>query len=219
MELKVRQRYALSTYFFLSGFCFSTWAARIPTIKTFFDLNEAQLGNVLLTLPICSMIGLPFSGWLVARYNSRVPLLVSFLLFAISLIFIGYAQSTVALISAIGSFAFCMRILNISMNTQAITLQKQYDKKINGAFHGIWSTGGIAGVGFSTLTLKLDIPMTQHLLMVAILTIVVSLLTFKFLLTNDKAPSGNKLILGKPDPFVFYLGLLVFFAAICEGGM
>jgi MFS family permease len=38
-------------------------------------------------------------------------------------------------------------------------------------------------------------------------------------LRNDRAATGNKLALGRPDPYIFYLGLLVFFAAICEGGM
>ena len=81
MELKVKQRIALGTYFFLSGLSFATWASRIPTIKTFFDLNEAELGTVLLAMPISSLIGLPISGWLVSKFDSRQPLLVSFILF------------------------------------------------------------------------------------------------------------------------------------------
>ena len=42
---------------------------------------------------------------------------------------------------------------------------------------------------------------------------------YRFLLRNDRAAAGNKLAFGKPDPYILYLGLLVFFAAICEGGM
>src|SRR5690606_22806353 len=37
--------------------------------------------------------------------------------------------------------------------------------------------------------------------------------------SNDKSVSGNKLILGKPDTFILYLGFIIFFAAMCEGGM
>jgi MFS family permease len=39
------------------------------------------------------------------------------------------------------------------------------------------------------------------------------------LIQNDRSPSGNKLQLTRPDPYIVFLGLLVFFAAICEGGM
>ena len=45
MNLVTKQRIALSSYFFLSGLCFATWASRIPTIKEFFNLNEAELGK------------------------------------------------------------------------------------------------------------------------------------------------------------------------------
>lgn len=105
------------------------------------------------------------------------------------------------------------------MNTQAITLQKQFNRKINGSFHGLWSTGGIVGVGFTTLLVALNISMIPHLLMVSAAIILTTLFSYRFLLRNDRSTSGNKLVFGKPDPYILYLGLLVFFAAICEGGM
>ena len=75
------QRIALSTYFFLSGLCFSSWASRIPTIKDFFNLNDAQLGTILLVMPLSALLGTVVSGWLVSKFDSRDPLVVSFLLF------------------------------------------------------------------------------------------------------------------------------------------
>lgn len=201
------------------GFCFSTWASRIPTIKSAFDLNEAQLGNLLLVMPVSSLLGLPISGWLISKFNSRGPLGLAALFFSFALALIGEANNLILLVTAIASFSFCMRIVNISMNTQAITLQKSYGRKINGSFHGLWSTGGLLGVGFSTLMLKLQVSMPQHLFYVSLFTFIVTAGAYAFLLKNDKAPAGNKLRLGKPDKFILYLGLLVFFAAICEGGM
>lgn len=219
MELKNKQRFFLSTFFFLSGVCFATWASRIPTIKNIFGYNEAELGTVLLFMPGSSLIGLPISGWLVARYDSRKPLAIAFILLAVALSFIGFAGTNFTLVASICLFAFCMRILNIAMNTQAIALQKQFDNKINGSFHGLWSTGGIVGVAFSTLMVALNVQIGQHLLIVSVITLITTVFSYRYLLTNDRSASGNKLILGKPDPHIAYLGLLVFFAAICEGGM
>ena len=68
------QRVSLSIYFFLLGFGFSTWASRIPSIKENFNFDEAELGNLLLVMPISSMIGLPISGWLVSKFNSSGPI-------------------------------------------------------------------------------------------------------------------------------------------------
>lgn len=203
----------------MAGFGFATWASRIPTIKMDFDLNEAQLGNLLLAMPISSLLGLPISGWLVSRFESRFPLQISFILFVLSLALIGMADSLLAIIFGICLFSFCMRILNIAMNTQSLTLQKSFEKKIIGSFHGLWSTGGLAGVGFSTLMIKFKVPMDTHLIVVSVFCLLTSLFVYRSLLKKDRAIEGNKLILGKPDKFILYLGILVFFAAICEGGM
>jgi MFS family permease len=216
---KERQRLFLNAFFFLAGVCFSTWASRIPTIKMHFHYNEAELGTILLFMPVSSLVGLPISGWLVTRYDSRIPMTAGFVMIAVSLVAIGISNNTVLLIASICVFAFSTRIMSISINTQAINLQKQFVNKINGTFHGMWSTGGIVGVGLSTLFVALDISIAVHFLIVASCTVLAALSAFNFLPGNDRAASGNKLSLGKPDPYIVYLGLLVFFAAICEGGM
>ncbi|WP_210465410.1 MFS transporter [Rufibacter roseolus] len=219
MQLIQKQRIFLSLFFFLSGFNFSSWASRIPTIKQALNLNEAELGTILLTMPISSLIGVPLSGWLVSRFETRIPLSVGFLLNSIALSFIGLASTPVALAMVLFMFSLSMRIFNISVNTQAITLQKQFDKKINGSFHGLWSTGGIIGVGFTTLLISLDVPMVPHLITVSVISVLATIISFRYLLQNDRSTSGNKLTLSKPDPYILFLGLLVFFAAVCEGGM
>jgi MFS family permease len=219
MQQKTSQRIFLSAFFFLSGICFATWASRIPTIKTAFSFNEAELGTILLAMPIASLAGLPISGWLVARFDSRVPLAFAFIGLACSLALIGFAPNTISLVLAICLFSFSLRVLNISMNTQAITLQKQYTKKINGSFHGLWSTGGILGVAFSTLLVGLDVSMQTHFLIISVLTFILTIICYRYLIKNDRSTSGNKLQLRKPDPYIIYLGLMVFLAAICEGGM
>lgn len=219
MEPKNLQRIALSAYFFLSGLCFSSWASRIPTIKDLFNLNDAQLGSILLVMPISALLGTVASGWLVSRFDSRDPLIGSFLLFSVSLIGISFVRNTFLLIVLLGLFSIFMRVLNIAINTQSITLQEKFQRKIVGSFHAIWSFGGVAGVLFSTAMVKSGVSMESHLTIIAVLTISGSLVAYKYLLRNDKSQTGNKLIFGKPDAFILYLGLLIFFASICEGGM
>lgn len=219
MDLRDRQRLFLGAFFFLSGFCFSSWASRIPTIKTTFGYNEAELGTILLFMPVSSLIGLPISGWLVSRYDSRVPLSVAFVALSLALSAIGFSTTSLTLIASLCAFAFSLRILNIAVNTQAVTLQKQFQRKINGSLHGLWSTGGIAGVGFSTLMVALKIPIHIHFIIVSGMTLLMTSVSYRHLLRNDRATSGNKLKIGKPDPYIVYLGILIFLAFICEGGM
>jgi fucose permease len=142
-----QQRIFLSVFFFLSGISFSSWTSRIPTIKAALDLNEAELGSVLLAMPVSSLIGLPLSTWLVSRFDSRVPVAAGFVANAFCLPLIGLSRNPYMLVVALFLYAMSMRIINIAMNTQAITLQKRFDRKINGSFHALWSTGGSWGLG------------------------------------------------------------------------
>lgn len=218
-DTRTRHRVSLSIYFFLSGFCFSSWTSRIPTIKSVFNLNDAQLGNLLMVLPASSLIGLPLSGWLVSRYESRIPLGISFGFYCIAMAGIGFSGSMTMLIISIFGFAFTMRIFNIAINTQSIILQKQFEKKINGAFHALWSSGGLIGIVFTTFMIKLNIKIEWHLAMVAVFTLISAILFFPYLLKNDKVSTGNKIIIGKPDTFILSLGLIVFLSSLCEGGI
>ena len=219
MLTKEQNRFALSVLFFISGFCFSSWASRIPTLKAAFEMNEAQLGNFLFILPVCSLIGLPISGWLVSRFDSRHPLLVGFLLFTLSLAGIGWTQEMEVLIVFVALFAFGLRMINISMNTQAIQVQRKFDKPINGSFHGLWSLGGLMGILFATLMIRFNLGIEKHLAFVGILAVIITLISYLFMLKNDREITVNKLRFGKPDSFIFYVGLMVFCAAVCEGGI
>jgi MFS family permease len=219
MISKSKQRVFLSLAFFLAGFSFASWASRIPTIKMAFDFNDAELGSILLAMPVGSLLGLPISGWLVSKYNSRVPLTVGYALNTLSLALIGFTHSVPALVGAVLLFSFTTRIFNISVNTQAITLQKRFEHKIMGSFHGFWSTGGIFGILFATLMLELNVSLHIHFLIVAIAALLATLYSYQFLLKDDKSETGNKIILSKPDPYIFYLGIVVLLSAICEGGM
>lgn len=219
MKTNKHHRLALSVFFFLAGFCFSSWASRIPSLKATFAMNEAELGSFLFILPICSLIGLPISGWLISKYDSRYLLISGFLIFIVALLGIGYAGSMELLTVAVCFFAFGLRAINISMNTQAIQLQKRYGKAINGSFHGIWSLGGLTGILFATLIIYLNISMATHLAAVVLFGLLLSLTAYSYLLKNDRETGGTKLRLGSPDKFIFYTGLVVFCAAVCEGGI
>ncbi|WP_339661728.1 MFS transporter [uncultured Polaribacter sp.] len=219
MQERNLQRISLSIYFLLSGICFSSWASRIPTIKDNFNFSDEQLGNLLMIMPASAIIGIPLSGWLVSKYDSRIPQQFSYIFFAISLLLIGYATGLPLLIFALFLFAVSIRILNISINTQSIVLQEKFEKRIVGSFHGLWSIGGVVGVLFTTLMLKLNISIQAHFLMVAIFTLITIFIAYPYLIKNDKSKNGNKFRLEKPNKYIMLLGLMLFFAAICEGGM
>lgn len=152
--------------FSLSGLCFASWASQIQTIKSFFSLNDAQLGGILIIMPLAALVGTVASGWLVSRFDSRGPLFVSFVCFSLALIEISLVRTTFLLVLTLALFLMAMRVLNIAMNAQSITLQGQFQNKIIGALHGIWSFGGVVGVLFSTVMVKYAITIQSHFIII-----------------------------------------------------
>lgn len=214
-----KQRIALSAYFLLSGICFSSWASRIPTLKTNYNLSEEDLGNLLMIMPASAIIGIPLSGWLVAKFDSRTPLQIASVAFLLSLFALSWDLSLIGIAFALVIFSVALRIINIAINTQSLAIQEKFEKKIVGSFHGLWSIGGILGVLFSTVMLKYNISIYWHFLSVALFGCLIIVTMFPFLIKNDRAKVGTKFKLGKPSRYITLLGLMVFFAAICEGGM
>lgn len=214
-----KQRIALSAYFLLSGICFSSWASRIPTLKTNYNLSEEDLGNLLMIMPASAIIGIPLSGWLVAKFDSRIPMQISSIAFLISLFSLSFGFSIIGLAISLVFFSISLRIINIAINTQSVSIQNKFEKKIMGSFHGVWSIGGILGVLFSTIMLKFDISIFWHFLFVSLFGLMITVSMFPFLLKNDKSKVGTRFKLEKPSKYISLLGLMVFFAAICEGGM
>jgi len=213
------QRWALILNFLLSGICMGTWTSRIPTIKTDFGLNEAELGSLLLSMPIASTLGIPLSGWIVSRWESRKPLMFSTLVNIVCLIAIGFTKSYFILQLSIFLFAFAFRILNIAINTQSLVVQQLFEKRIVGMFHAFWSFGSLLGVGISTLMVKYQVPMADHMVYVSVGMFVMLMVSYPLMIRNDQSQSGNKLILKRPDSFMLILGVIALFAAMCEGSM
>lgn len=89
----LRIRIAVSMFYFAMGLCFSTWASRIPTIKSELNLSDGQLGSILFVLPLGQLTMMYFSGKLVTRFGSHRILPFSILIYVVSLINLGLAQN------------------------------------------------------------------------------------------------------------------------------
>ena len=68
-----RARTAVFVVFTLAGIGFATIASRIPDIRDVFDVSPAQLGIILLSLSVGSVLGLPSAGPIARRAGREVP--------------------------------------------------------------------------------------------------------------------------------------------------
>jgi MFS family permease len=211
-------RIAIACFFFIAGICFASWASRIPNIKHQLGLSEAALGGLLLALPIGSMTSLPISGWLVARFGSKKIMQISSLVYPILLIGIGYSQSIVELAGVLFFFGFFGNMMNISVNTQAVSVEILYRRTIMASFHGVWSLAGFTGAAIGSLMIHLGFNPLTHFMIIAGITIFISLIAQRKAIAKEMRETGNT-VWAKPDALLFRLGLIAFCCMAVEGTM
>ncbi|MCH5243663.1 MAG: MFS transporter [Lentimicrobiaceae bacterium] len=226
-------RLAIGVFFFLQGFTFASWAARIPDFKSFFELNDGQLGSLLFAFPFGQLAGVPIAGYWVERFTSRRTLLCAALLYPFTLSLLGFVpfafsasgnpQNGVWLFAAVLFVLGIMANLhNLSVNTQAAGVEKIYGRSIMATFHGLWSLAGFAaGIVGSFMAAGNIIPFYHYLFILAagILTVIFLhryTLRYDIASTNkEEKPTFN--IFKGMDRFVFLLGFLAGAGMVCEG--
>ena len=218
-----RARLAVSALFTLSGFCFATWASRIPDLKATLHLSEGQLGRLLLALPAGSVVALPLAGWLTDTVGARRVVLSAAALYALTLPLLGLAPTAWWLAGGLALLGFGGDLLNISMNAQALDVQDTYGahKPIIGAFHGTWSLAGFGAGLLAAGLLKLEISPLAHFLGVAAALLILLAIATPALPATPTAPkgAGPGFVFRRPDAVILRLGFIALCGLICEGTM
>ena len=212
-------RIAVSSFFFMAGLCFSSWASRIPAIQLRLHLSNAGLGAVLLALPTGLLISLPIAGWLVARVGSRSIVIGAALLYALTLPMLGMAKNTAQLVICLFVFGMGGNMLNISMNTQAVGTESMYGRSIMASYHGLWSLAGFTGAAIGTLFVGIGLAPWEHFLIISVLALIIVALASGHLLKEDINKNEQQPIFARPDRTLISLGLIAFCSMICEGAM
>ena len=175
-------RLVTSIYFFISGFGYSTWASRIPSVQQHLHLNEAQLGAVLLAMPIGLILTLPVTGKLLDHFESRIIMFVGALIFNSLLAMPGFVVSTLQLVLVLFCFGSARNLMNLSLNTQGVDVQALYSRSILTTMHGIWSLAGFAGAGLGYLMVLFNVSTGRHLLGVSIVLVLTATICFPYTL-------------------------------------
>jgi MFS family permease len=216
---KQAARLSIGAFFFIAGLCFSSWASRIPDIKSHLKLSDGGLGAVLFALPVGLMVSLPFSGWLVHRFGSRKMVLLSAVLYPLVLSTIGLVQETWHLVVILFVFGLMGNLYNIAVNTQAVSLEVFYGRSIMASFHGIWSLAGFTGASIGTLMINFRLSPFTHFCIISGTALILISLLYRNTLQQDINADTDRPLFAKPDATLLKLGLIALCCMVCEGAM
>ncbi|GHU88490.1 MFS transporter [Bacteroidia bacterium] len=224
-------RIAVLLIFLAQGLCFSSWASRLPDIKEIFGLeNWTHFGFLMFMLPVGKFVAIPAVGYLFPRIGSKKTVLISIMGYILSLFAVGLVPGIYFLTVVLFLFGMFWNMTDISLNTQAIEVERIYGKPIIATFHATWSLAACLGalIGFGMI--NLNISPFPHFTFITVLAILIVLLSYRYLLNPDvKHQSGEKVVKqetipGKkgfslPEMLLIQLGIVWLLALVVENTM
>jgi MFS family permease len=217
--------------FAANGFAFASWASRIPQVRTKLHLRPSELGLVLLAIAIGSLVALPLSGTIINRVGPRRTVSVTAALVGLSLgtVAAGYLIGVAPVVLGLVAFGFVTAAWDVAMNVHAAIVERRSGRPIMSRFHAGFSLGMVGGALVGAAMVALQVPVTLHLGVVAVVVALgVPVAVRDFLAESEPAaspapgdaagvrPRGDALQRWR-EPRTILIGLFVLSFAFSEG--
>lgn len=215
------QRLATRLSFFSLGFAISAWAPLIPYAQQRLNLNHANFGLLLLCMGIGSMIAMPATGALVKSWGCRPLIALATMLLIVLLPSLTLWHSIVSMAVALFIFGSAAGSLGVTMNLQAVVVEKHSLRSLMSSFHGMCSLGGLTGAMLVTALLAIGLSPLMSTLSVVMILLVVSFVAIPSALTSFEqdeseitdAPKKRS----RPNGIIILIGMMCFIAFLSEG--
>lgn len=149
-----RGRWAVAALFFANGFMLGSWAPHIPLLKDRLAISEATLGLLILCFGLGAVAAMVNAGRLIAGNGSRKTLHLFSLTTIIPLLLVVLAPNVWLAALALVYFGATIGAMDVSMNSNAVAVERRLGRAIMSSSHGFWSLGGFAGGGLGGILIQ-----------------------------------------------------------------
>ncbi len=118
-----RQRRSTRLAFLVAGIGTSVWAALVPFAQTRLRLGPAELGLLLLCLGVGSLVAMPVTGMLAARFGCRPVILTGGVIGCLVLPLLSIAPAWPFQAVMLLVFGAAIGTLDVAMNIQAVMVE------------------------------------------------------------------------------------------------
>ena len=214
-------RLAVLAIFFLNGVGIATWVVRIPAVKERLSLSAGLLGLALLAVAVGALASMVFTGSLISRLGSRPVVGATALLFAFALVPPSLSPNLPLLALSLVLLGAANGALDVSMNAQAVAIEKEYGKPIMSSFHAAFSVGGLAGAIGGGLIASLGVGVTPHFLGAAVAIALGVIVARRAMLPAEVDAGGSEggPAFARPTRALLGLGVISFCALLGEGAV
>lgn len=168
----VRWRNATFAIFLASGVSMATWASRVPDIKRALEIDNAQIGQLLLGMGIASILGISTGPAVMARTGARRGMLLTMIMVSVGVALIGVGATVLAsfpvVVVGLVLFGLGNGSLDVMMNVEATAIEQESGKTILPLFHAFFSFGTVIGAGLGWAATNWHIDVLLHAGVVAV---------------------------------------------------
>lgn len=215
-------RWAVAAMFFTNGSLMGAWAPQIPLLLPRHQIGEATMGLLILGLGLGAVGAMLFGGRLIARFGVR-RVLGSFALALLPILpLIALAPNLYTLAIAMAAFGAFGGSMDVAMNANAVTVERNLGRAIMSSSHGFWSLGGFIGGALGGWLIGQFGPVLQATLMAGLgLVVVLAALPHLAHDEDHSAKSGDAphVSLIPRQPIVWLLGLMSMLCMVPEGAV
>ncbi|MFE6926248.1 MFS transporter [Nocardia sp. NPDC057663] len=185
-------RAAVFGAFTLNGFLLALWVVHIPAITDRTGVSASLLGMFVLLLAGSAIVGMRLAGPAADRFGSRTLVALAATTISVTVIGPGLATGPVTLAIALSCFGLGNGALDVSMNTQAVHVERAYHRPIMSAFHAMFSGGGFAGALVGAATQRAGWPPQLTLTCAGIAGLVVTAVLVPHLIRHHHPETGSR---------------------------
>ncbi|HEX4245993.1 MAG TPA: hypothetical protein VHY77_10525, partial [Acidimicrobiales bacterium] len=166
-------RTATVAVFFTHGLLFASWTAHIPQVKNHLGLTDGTLGLALLGAPAGSVSAMLVTARLLPRFGSKAMVRASLIGYGAAGLTVGFAGSLPGLFAVLFVWGAFQGALDVSMNTQAVAIERSQLRPLMSGFHGSWSLGTFAGAGIGVTGVAIGVSLTIQLLVLTVPALII----------------------------------------------
>lgn len=203
--------------YLIAGVGIAAWAPLVPYAKVRANLDEGTLGLLLLCLGVGSILAMPISGALAARFGCRRVLSGGTILICLALPLLATMTSLPWLVAALFVFGAGLGTVDSTVNLQAVIVERASGKTMMSGFHGMFSLGGIIGAAGVSALLGLGLSPLGATLVVNALLLLALFKAAPHLLPYGSESSGPAFAI--PHGVVLFIGILCFIVFLAEGAV
>lgn len=212
---------ALGAVFSSFGFLFGNWVTLIPYVKAKFGFNDAQLGLLLLSMPLAATISNPLSTLCISRFGMRQTTLWGLITMAFAYTLPVQMPSVWTTAGALALVGMCLSITNVAMNTCVTSVERQEGVFIMSTSHGMFSVGGMLGSALASMLIGMQVSPDIHVLLSSGLVLLLVLFVWRSIksIYEEKLTANSSAKFAWPTPVLWGMIAISVCTNITEGAM